>query len=170
MVDPRQWFYPPAATVLGLDLATLIVVRAQSYRDQIWTLDQALRCPAVAAVWAPLEKIDEHDFRRLQLAVEEGGGLGLLVRFHHARGQPSWSDIQFWVDAQPAASDQLRCGRQLRITVTRCRQGRSGGVVDIEIDEATGMMRQASFHHETPTLYPAAELAHSASGSRSARA
>ena len=36
-----------------------------------------LRCGGVAAVWASLESVDDRTFRRLQLAAEEGGALGL---------------------------------------------------------------------------------------------
>ncbi len=175
VLDHQHRFYPPAAAAWGVDLEALVVVQTRVCRDRIWALDQALRCPAVAAVWALQEQLDEHDFRRLQLAAEEGGGLGLLVRSRQVRNQPSWSDIQFLIHpqavvAQTAAAYQQRTGRRLRIELTRCRQGRSGGVLDVEIDEMTGAMRQVSSQHETPTLYPPAQLAHPASGGRSARA
>ena len=67
-------------------------------------------------------------------------------------------------------ANQLRRGRRLRIELARCRQGRSGGVVEVEIDEVTGAMQQVSSPHETPTLYPATQLAHPTSRGRSARA
>ena len=168
VLDHQRWFYPPAAAVLGVDLEQVVVVRAHQSRDQIWALDQALRCPSVAAVWAPLEQLGEHDFRRLQLAAEEGGGLGLLIRSHKVRNQPSWSDAQLLIRPQTVDAQQLRTGRLLRIEVTRCRQGRSGNSLDVEIDEATGVVRQVSSHHETPTLCLAAQLAHPATGDRSA--
>ncbi len=170
VLDHQHWFYPPAAAVLGVDLEEVIVVRAREPQDQIWALDQALRCPAVAAVWAPLEELGEHDFRRLQLAAEEGGGLGLLVRSRKVQHQPSWSDIQLVIHPQAVDAQQLRTGRRLRIEITRCRQGRSGGTLDVEIDEVTGAMRQVSSQHETPTLYPTPQLAHPATGRRAARA
>ncbi len=168
--DHQHQFYPPAAAVLGIDLETVIVVQAHSRRDRIWALDQALRCPAVAATWTLQEQLDEHDFRRLQLAVQEGGGLGFLVRSQQVHHQPSWSDLRFTIDAQAVAARQLRTGRRLRIELTHCRQGRSGGSLDVEIDEVTGAMRQVSSQHETSTLYPPAQLAHPASDGRSARA
>jgi hypothetical protein len=155
---------------LGVDLRALIVVRVRQYADQIWALDQALRCPAVAAVWAPLAEVDERDFRRLQLATEEGGSLGLLVRSQEARRQPSWSDIRLWIETRPGEAGTLCAGRRLRIAVTRCRQGRGGGALDVEIDEATGVMRQASSQHEAFPMHSAPQLAYPAIDRRSTRA
>lgn len=168
VLDPQHWFYPPAAAVLGVDLARLVVVRAWQRSDQCWALDQALRCPAVAAVWAPMEELDERDFRRLQLAAEAGQGLGLLIRSHRVGQQPSWSDLRLWISPQALPPQQLSAGRRLRIQVARCRQGRGGGSVEVEIDQRAGVWWQVSSHHEASTVCPTAPLAHSAAGGRSA--
>jgi protein ImuA len=102
VMDRGRRFYPPAAAALGIDLEATIVVRPQNLKDELWALDQALRCGGVAAVWAPLESVDDRTFRRLQLAAEEGGGVGFLVRPATLRNHPTWSDVQFWVE--PKAS------------------------------------------------------------------
>ncbi len=84
VVDADGGFYPPAAVRLGIAPGQLLVVRAEQRADHDWALDQALRCPAVAAVLAwpesPAGRLDDRTFRRLQLAAEAGGSLGLLVR------------------------------------------------------------------------------------------
>ena len=119
VVDRNGWFYPLAAAALGMDLERIIVVRSGSARDEIWALDQSLRCPGVAAVWSSLgDQIDQRDFRRLQLAAETGNSLGLLLRPATVRGKPTWSDVQLLVEPRPATSDHARC---LHIQLTRCR-------------------------------------------------
>ncbi len=168
--DPRRWFYPPAAALLGIDLETVLVIQAPQTRDQLWAVDQCLRCPAVAAVWAPLAQLDPRDFRRLQLAAESGGGLGLLVRGSAARQQPSWSDLQLLIHPLACGAEDVRSGRRLRVELTRCRQARSGGTIELEIDEVTGAMHTVSCPHEAYRLHPAAQLAHTTSDRRSARA
>jgi protein ImuA len=170
ILDSRCSFYPPAAAVLGINLDEMLVIRASQARDQLWALDQCLRCPAVAAVWAPLEQLSPRDFRRLQLAAECGGGLGLLVRGSAARRQPSWSDLQLLIHPQACGAEDTRSGRRLRVELTRCRRARSGGTIELEIDEVTGAMHAVSYPHEAYHLHPTAELAYSASGRRSARA
>jgi hypothetical protein len=170
-------FYPPAAAALGIDLESVIVIRAQNERDELWALDQALACRGVAAVWAPLERLDWRSFRRLQLAAESGGSLGLLLRPARVRGQPSWSHLQLLVsrpppDARrPGKADLLADlrGRRLQVEITRGRTtGRSK--VELEIDEVTSRVSEVSAGDETHPLHLASRLADPAPRRRPARA
>lgn len=78
-LDPQQTFYPPAAAALGVDLDRLLVGRCASQADVLWLAEQALRCPAIVAVVLPVRTIEPRCLRRLQLAAEAGGAVGLLV-------------------------------------------------------------------------------------------
>jgi protein ImuA len=146
--DPRKQFYAPAAVALGFDPAQLVILQPPSPAEEMWALDQALRCEGVALVWAALNKLDDHDFRRLQLATEAGGTLGFLGRPARARGQPAWSDMQFLVEPQASAAGN----RRLRVEVVRLRGGVAGASVMLEIDDITGQVREASVQHETHPL------------------
>jgi protein ImuA len=94
-------FYSPAAAAWGIDLSRLLILRPANEADALWALDQALRCPGVGAVWATCDRLDVRDFRRLQLAAETGGTLGLLLRPDRLRGQPTWADVQWRVSPLP---------------------------------------------------------------------
>jgi len=182
----QREFYPPGAAALGIDLRRVLVIRTDQQGEQLWVLDQCLRCSAVAAVWAHVERLSQRDFRRLQLASEEGGGLGLLIRPSLVRRQPSWSDVQLLVHVVAGGSRDLRTGRRVRIQVTRCRRrspcDSASSTVELEISDVTGQMRvieetrapdvvrPAEDRHETRVVHSAAELVDPASGCRSARA
>jgi protein ImuA len=189
VLDGRRRFYPPAAAALGIDLSNLILVRARSAADELWALDQTLRCPAVGAVWGRLEKLDSRAQRRLQLAAEAGGTLGLLLRPAKIRGQPTWAAMQLLVDCgggmsksfnrDPLGERVIRSRhalpfgsrlnelphpqscRRLRVQVVRCHGGQEGATVEIAIDETTGLVRAVN-NHETLPLPVAAPLARSA--------
>ena len=88
VIDRQQTFYPPAAAAWGIDLDRLIIVRPQSARDELWAAVQSLRSPAVAAVWAPIDRLDSRAFRRLQLAAQAGRTLGLLLRPRTSAANP----------------------------------------------------------------------------------
>lgn len=183
VVDRSQTFYPPAAAAWGIDLDGMIVVHPQNARDELWAAVQALRSPAVAAMFATIDRLDGRSFRRLQLAAQAGRTLGVLMRPGSARVEPSWADVTLEVETR-AKSRESRAGilaldsrlltlgfyRRVQVHVLRCHQGRAGGSVVLEIDDATYMVREASSIYDTHPLSVVSELGDSASHSRSARA
>lgn len=80
--------WPPGLAALGLDPAALILLEAGG-DDALWAAEEALRCPALAAVAAYLPRLDLAAARRLQLAAESGGTLGLLLRPERGRPAPT---------------------------------------------------------------------------------
>jgi len=139
--DRARQFYPPEAARLGIELDRLIVVQAASQADNLWALDQALRCPGVAAALAWPQNLDPKTFRRLQLAAEQGGGLGLLIRSEEVRHEPSWADVRLWVRPLPSAGPGT--GRRLSVQLLRSRQGGDGGSVEVEFDDETHVVHLA---------------------------
>lgn len=107
VIDPQREFYPPAAVGIGLDLSRLLLVRPDSPAAALWALEQALRSPAVAACWCIDSGYFEGGFseggfseralRRLQLAAETGGSLGLLLRPAQVARAPTWASVRFRV-------------------------------------------------------------------------
>ena len=136
--DHRREFCPPAAVRLGIEPEQLLVIHADSAADDHWAIDQALRSQAVAAVLAWPGRLDDRTFRRWQLAAEEGGCLGLLLRPETAKGEPSWADVRLSVGPLPA--DRIRCeaaSGYCRIVLLRCRGGNAGRGVNVELDDET---------------------------------
>lgn len=163
IVDTHHQLYPPALLSHGIALSRVIWVRPQSPADAIWAVDQALRTPAVAAVVADLESIDERDARRLQLAAERGGGLGLLLRSMAARRMPSWAEVQWVVRSQVTTASATQPTyrplvassfdgttttkqplRRLEVGLARVRGGKAGAQLLLDIDAATGKLELAS--------------------------
>jgi hypothetical protein len=147
VIDPRREFYPPAAVAWGVAAERQVVVHPADDAAALWAADQALRNPAVAAVWLRRDRLRPTDARRLQLAAEASSAVGLLLRPMSARGQPSWADVQLAVEPRPAGH-----GRRLRVTVTRCRGGPAGGVADVELDDINGNPCEGDNHatHRVP--------------------
>jgi hypothetical protein len=82
--DPRRELYPPALAAAGIPLDQLLLLRPKTPEDEIWALAECLACRGVAATIAQPPPLSRVQVRRLQLAAERGGGVGLLLRPHDA--------------------------------------------------------------------------------------
>jgi hypothetical protein len=71
--------YPPGVAELGLGFERTLFVRPARARDGPWALEEALRSPAVAVAIGALRRPAAPEVRRLELAVEAGGGVGLVL-------------------------------------------------------------------------------------------
>jgi len=145
MIDPQRSFYPLAAPALTRKFERLMVVHPATQRDALWALEQSLRCGGVSVAVAWLSELQDRAYRRMQLAAEVGGGIGLLIRSSKHRAQPSWADVRLLVESLPAVSGvAFPSGRLVRIELIHCRGRASGGAVELEIDDETGDVRLAS--------------------------
>lgn len=161
-VDRRRQFYPPAAVRWGIDPRRLIIVSPETWADELWALDQSLRSSAVRAVLAWPDRLDGRTYRRLQLAAEQGGALGLLIREARALRQACWAEVRLLIAAAEAGGgglpgrgavggaggqgDRLPLppARRLRVAVLRTRHRLYGRQVEIEVDDEAGSLRVVS--------------------------
>jgi hypothetical protein len=181
VVDRDGTFYPPAAAAWGVDLQSAIVVRPTNEKDEHWALDQALRCPDVAAVFAWPKSLDGLTFRRLQLATETSGGLGMFVRPATTRAKPSWANVRLLVEPRVESRELREQGKRvqhslstlnsrlsthwrLRVEILRCRGLLKKSEIELEIDDRTGEI------HETHSRRLATKLAGTTARARQARA
>ena len=172
VIDPAAAFYPPGAGRLTDSLQQLIVVHPTNAADALWALEQSLRCRGVAVVICRLghafeSQLHTHAYRRLQLAAETSGAIGLLLRPARYRTHPSWADVRLLVEPLPGESREWKMAnpasppsiihslpsilhplpapdRQLQLTLLHCRGRTCGGFVKLEIDDETGDVRLAA--------------------------
>ena len=134
VVDRGQRFYPPAVlpwlesqsdvAAKGGRMPQLVVARPSRDDDEIWTIDQALRCPGVAAVLAWPGRVHSTAMRRWQLATRTSGAVGLLVRGVPERLQ---AGEQTWADAKVAVSPVAGGDSAADPAVRRLRLSLAGG-------------------------------------------
>jgi protein ImuA len=118
--EPDAW--PPGLVRYGLSPAELVLVRAPRPADGLWAMEEALRCPAVAGALLNLSEIDLTAARRLQLAAEAGGALGLLLRPDTEEAGPSAALTRWRAKALPGASGPHSLGDpRWHLDLLRCR-------------------------------------------------
>ena len=181
VVDRPGRFHPPAVMPWlegppvgkpkagGAAVGAIVVVRPSRDEDEIWAIDQALRCPGVTAVLAWPKRVSNTALRRWQLAARGSGTVGFLVRPVAARREPSWAEARLNVAALPMlgrwrAHDDVPWShvwaplvgslavRRLRLSLQEgpwaCEQPTDVPTVEIAIDLATG--REAIGDATTP--------------------
>jgi protein ImuA len=115
----------------GLTMERLLILRVAHPRDALWAFEEALKCPALAAVVAELpEDGAAADFtatRRLGLAAQKGGGLGLLLR-HRLYPLPSAAMTRWQIAAAVSAPDRFGGlgATRFDLSLSRNRRGRCG--------------------------------------------
>lgn len=162
LIDFQKQLYPLALFNLGLDLSAVILARPHSSRDALWAFEQALRCPAVAGAWAKIDELSNVAFRRLQLAVEESGSVGFLIRSERALRQPSWANVRLTVQCQAARGPSPR----FRITNDGTSENATPVSVEIELDSVNGLISKVGDSYETSRLCVASPVVDPASGAR----
>jgi len=181
VVDRGQRFYPPAvipwldalgdATGKGGGRPRLVVARPSRDDDELWTIDQALRCPGVAAVLAWPKRVPATAMRRWQLASRASGAVGLLVRGLSERvavGEPTRPSGPTWADAKLAISPVAGGEPVADLTVRRLRLSLAGGPwsgnemleersIELLLDLTNG--REAARRHRVPARHAAPVVA-----------
>lgn len=98
LVAPPQVVYAPAWAA-RLDLARLLVITPENYRDRLWAAEQSLSSGAPGAVlcWAP--QLESAAVRRLQVAAAASGALAFLFRPESALRDASAAPLRLQLGA-----------------------------------------------------------------------
>jgi len=88
-IAPPHEPFAPALAQEGIELARLIVVRPTTATEALWAAEQTLSSGVCAAVLLWLKGTDDRWLRRLKLAAEAGGALGVLFRPERHRFESS---------------------------------------------------------------------------------
>lgn len=115
------WPYPQSLVRQGKEGRRLLMrslwADAPDSATRLWTIDQALACPAIGVIVADGSRFDMPATRRLQLNARRGGALLLLARPPTDRGELSAAATRWFVTPEPTTSDQPRW----RIELLRCK-------------------------------------------------
>ena len=93
-IAPPHEPYAPALAQQGIELTRLLVVRPTTATEALWAAEQALSSGVCAAVLLWLKGTDDRWLRRLKLAAEAGGALGVLFRPERHRFESSPASLR----------------------------------------------------------------------------
>jgi hypothetical protein len=99
LIAPPYQPYAPGFQSLGVDLSRLIVVRTKSESESLWAAERCLRSGSCAAVLAWAGCGAPAALRRLQLAAEEGKGMGVVFGPTRYAAHPSPAPLRIQLSA-----------------------------------------------------------------------
>jgi hypothetical protein len=118
-IAPPHEPYAPALAQQGIELGRLLVVRPPSATEALWAAEQALASGVCAAVFLWLKGTDDRWLRRLKLAAEAGGALGVLFRPERHRFESSPASLRLLM---------TRGEHEARLDLLKVQGGRPGPV------------------------------------------
>lgn len=113
-IAPPHIPYAPALEASGLELSRMLWLRPQGAVDALWAAEQVLAAAGGGAVLLWADEVGDRQLRRLQLAAERGGALGVVFRHAGRAVQPSPAMLKAEVVVRPG-------GGALRIIKCRAR-------------------------------------------------
>jgi protein ImuA len=148
--DPRRELNPTAILLAGIDLGRVILLRPRNSVQEISALAECLRCRGVSAVVAQLGRLSDIEARRLQLAAECGGGIGIFLRPMTKAAARNYAAATRWLVC-PALEGEAQCWT---IQLLHGHGGRLGSSVLLEVDRETGDVRAFQKLSDRPAATP----------------
>ena len=153
ILDPAGEIYPPAVAAMGIPLERVYFLQPRDKADQLWAIAECLRCSAVGAVVAAPPPLSRVDARKLQLAAERGGGIGILLR---PLGQsPHYAAATRWL-IRPTPGE--RTIQRWHIQLLHAPGGQVGQSVILELSRQTLQLRAVTPQAKPETQSPATPL------------
>lgn len=79
-ISPARMMFPPALAMFGIEPDRVLFIELTREKDQLWMMEEALKCESLTAVVGEIRNLDFTASRRLQLAVERSSVTGFVVR------------------------------------------------------------------------------------------
>ena len=153
--DPQRELYPFGLRDRGVDLSRLVLLRPRGRADEVWAVAEALRCRGVAVVVAAPPALSRVEARRLQLAAERGGGVGLFLRPTN-KSAGHYAAATRW-RVEPAPGDEA--SRRFYVSLIHGHGGRVHNSVLLEVCRETNCVRATDeLAHRSPAQAPAVPI------------
>ncbi|GGH02648.1 ImuA family protein [Pedobacter zeae] len=79
-ISTARHLFPAALSAFNVATERIIFIDVDTEKDALWVMEEALRCKGLAVVVAEVDALGLIESRRLQLAVEESGVTGFIMR------------------------------------------------------------------------------------------
>ena len=128
-ISASRMLFPPALKFFGIEPDQIIFVDLRKEKEVLWALEEGLKCNALAAVVGEVRDIGFTASRRLQLAVENSGVTGFLIRQSTVSAKTIASVSRWRITSLPSESEDGMPGvgfPRWNVELLKIRNGKPG--------------------------------------------
>jgi protein ImuA len=128
-ISSSHTIFPPALASFGINPAQFIFIRLRNRNQILWTIEEALKCEGLTAVVGEPSFIDLAISRRLQLATEQSGVTGFLLRTNQQTLNTTACTCRWQIQPMQSETEDGLPGvgfPRLKVELLKVRGGRPG--------------------------------------------
>jgi protein ImuA len=121
--------FPVSLKLFNVDPERIIFIDVAREKDVLWIMEEALKCEGLAAVVAELNDLSLIESRRLQLAVEESGVTGFILRKDARKAASTVATARWKITPVASETEDQMPGvgfPRWNVTLTKVRNGNPG--------------------------------------------
>jgi len=105
-ISTARRLFPASLRSFNVEPERIIFMDVATEKDALWIMEEALRCEGLAAVVAEVDGISLVESRRLQLAVEESGVTGFILRKDPRRTASTIATARWQISPLPSELEE----------------------------------------------------------------
>ena len=105
-VSTARRVFPPALSAFNVAPERIIFMDVKTQKEVLWVTEEALKCEGLAAVVSELHEINLVESRRMQLAVEESGVTGFILRKDANKSASSVATARWHISPLPSETEE----------------------------------------------------------------
>lgn len=128
-ISTARKLFPVSLRLFNVDPDRIIFMDVARERDVLWIMEEALKCEGLAAVVAELNELSLIESRRLQLAVEETGVTGFILRKDARKAVSSVATARWKITPIPSETEEQMPGigfPRWNVELSKVRNGNPG--------------------------------------------
>jgi len=131
-ISTSRRLFPASLRAFNVEPERIIFMDVQTEKEVLWIMEEALKCEGLVAVVAELNSISLIESRRLQLAVEENGVTGFILRKDARKMTSSVAAARWQISPLPSEAEEGLPGLgfpRWQVDLLKVRNGNPGSFV-----------------------------------------
>ena len=104
-ISTSRRLFPASLSMFNVEPERIIFIDVKTEKDVLWITEEALKCEGLAAVVAEVNNLSLIESRRLQLAVEESGVTGFILRKDSSKAASTVATARWRISPLPSENE-----------------------------------------------------------------